>query len=132
MYIGIFAGLMFGFILPSTDNNTATGFTESTVKYAIFDYDNSVISKGIGDFLEENHEMVEIKNDEKETIQDALYNQKIHCAIRINKGYEKDNLAGDGKKSLEIYKIDGTTKSVLMEEDINSFITTINTYLLSL
>ncbi len=129
MYIGIFAGLMFGFILPSTENNASTGFTESTVKYAIFDYDNSVISKGIGEFLEENHEKVEIKNDDKETIQDALYNQKIHCAIRIMEGYEKDNLAGNGKKSLEIYKIDGTTKSVLMEEDINSFITTINTYL---
>ena len=55
MYIGIFAGLMFGFILPSTDNNGATGFTESTVKYAIFDYDNSVISKGIGKFLKDNH-----------------------------------------------------------------------------
>lgn len=129
MYIGIFAGLMFGFILPSTDNNGATGFTESTVKYAIFDYDNSVISKGIGKFLKDNHEIVEIENDEKETIQDALYNQKIHCAIRINEGYEEDNLEGNGKDSLEIYRINGTTKSVLMEEDINSFITIINTYL---
>ena len=54
MYISIFIGVLMGFILPNSDKQTAQSFTESTVKYALFDYDNSELSKGISDFLEDN------------------------------------------------------------------------------
>ena len=55
MYVGIFMGILFGFILPNADKNSPKDFSESTTKYAIFDYDNSELSKGIAEYLEENH-----------------------------------------------------------------------------
>lgn len=128
MYVCIFAGLMFGIILPNSGKQESVNFTESTTKYAIFDYDNSEISKSVGEFLESNHELVEIKDDEKETIQDAMYNQKVACVVRIYEGYEKAFLEGNGSEKLEVYKINGTTKSMLLEEDLNGFIKVLKTY----
>lgn len=128
MYVCIFAGLMFGIILPNSGKQESVNFTESTTKYAIFDYDNSELSKSVGEFLESNHELVAIKDDEKETIQDAMYNQKVACVVRIYEGYEKAFLEGNGSEKLEVYKINGTTKSMLLEEDLNGFIKVLETY----
>ena len=71
MYVGIFAGLLFGFIIPNFEKSGPSQFTESKAKYAIFDYDNSELSKHIGEYLDANHELVELKEDDTEIIQDG-------------------------------------------------------------
>ncbi len=128
LYIGIFAGIMFGFIIPNGSKNTVEDFASSTVKYAIFDYDDSELSKGMCEFLEENHTLREIKSDDEEIIQDALYNMDVACVVRINEGFEKAFSEGKGKEKLDFYRINGTTTAMLLESDLNGFLKFIDTY----
>ena len=128
MYVGIFAGLMFGFIIPNFEKSGPSQFTESKAKYAIFDYDNSELSKHIGEYLDANHELVELKEDDTEIIQDAMYNQKVYCVIRILDGYEEAFLEGNGGEKLETYKIEGLVGGMLLEEELGSYLNIINTY----
>lgn len=129
MYAGIFMGILFGFILPNSDKNKTQDFTESTTKYAIFDYDDSELSKGVTEFLEENHKLKTIKNDEVETIQDAMYNMDVSCVVRVLEGFEEGFKNGEGEKYLEVYRIPGVTMAVLFEEDLRSYLNVVDTYL---
>lgn len=131
MYAGIFMGILFGFILPNADKSSPKDFTESTSKYAIFDYDNSELSEGIADYLEENHRKKTIKNDDEETIQDAMYNNDVSCVVRILEGFEEGFKNGEGDKYIEVYRIPGLTMSVLFEEDLRSYLNVADTYVKS-
>lgn len=128
MYVGIFAGLMFGFILPNFDKSGVEQFTQSTAKYAIYDYDNSEMSNHIEDYLEENHELIEIKEDDTQIIQDALYNQKVYCVIRILEGYEEAFLEGNGSDKIQVYTIEGVVRGMLLEEELGSHLNIVSTY----
>ncbi|MBE5925994.1 MAG: ABC transporter permease [Lachnospiraceae bacterium] len=131
MYVGIFMGILFGFILPNADKNSPKDFSESTTKYAIFDYDNSELSKGIAEYLEENHKKKSIKNDDKETIQDAMYNMDVSCVVRILDGFEEGFLKGEGDKYIEVYRIPGLSMAILFEEDMRSYLNVVDTYIKS-
>ena len=128
MYVGIFMGILFGFILPNTEDSSPKDFTESTTKYAIFDYDNSELSKGVADYLEENHRKKTIKNDSEEVIQDAMYNMDVSCVVRILEGFEEGFLKGEGDKYIEVYRIPGLSMAVLFEEDMRSYLNITDSY----
>ena len=131
LYVGIFMSVLFGFILPNNEKNKTQDFTESTTKYAIFDYDNSELSKGVLEYLEENHKLKTIKNDETETIQDAMYNMDVSCVVRVLEGFEEGFKKGEGEKYIEVYRIPGVTMAVLFEEDLRSYLNVVDTYLQS-
>lgn len=128
MYVGIFMSILFGFILPNADKNKTQDFTESTTKYAIFDYDNSELSKGVAEHLEKTHKLKTIKDDKKETIQDAMYNMDVSCVVRVLEGFEEGFKKGEGDKYLEVYRIPGVTMAILFETDLNSYLNVAYTY----
>ncbi len=128
MYAGIFLGLVVGVIVPQVTKNNSEEYTQKKAKFAVFDYDESQLSKNIVAYLKENHSFKTIQDDETETIQDELYNMNIDCVIRFRDGFEEAFLAGDVKEALEIYEIPNTNGAVLLKQNLNSFLSTVDTY----
>lgn len=129
MYIGIFVGVLLGVIIPSLVKNETEGYTQSKCDFAVFDYDNSNFSRKLTDYLESVHKLKAIKDDKKETIQDELYVANVDCVIRIKEGFKEAFEAGNGDEYLEVYAIPDTITSVLFEQDLNSYLSVVNTYL---
>ncbi len=105
MYLGIFFGV--AVVMSSQGKETQNGmFQAQSQKLAVFDEDNSELSRGMAAYLEEGNEWVELEDD-AETIQDELYNRNVNCVIRIPKGYGDSILGGDVRKP-QIMTIPGT------------------------
>lgn len=128
MYASIFLGIVLGVIIPQVTKNNSEEYTQKKAKFAVFDNDNSELSKGLVAYLKENHALKTIKDDDTETIQDELYNTNVDCVIRFNDGFEEAFLAGDTKETLEIFEIPNTNGAVLFKQNLNSYLSTVDTY----
>ena len=128
MYIGIFLGTFLGVIVPQMVKAEGEVYTQSRCEFAMFDYDNSSLSHAILQYLQTIHNFVEIKDDKKETIQDELYAGNVHCVIRVKDGFEEAFAKGEGAEFLEVFSIPNTLGSVLLEENLQSYLNVVNTY----
>ncbi len=126
MYTAIFLSIT----LFIANNNEATveNYTGSAVRVAVFDEDNSDLSKGLTDYLNIQHELVTIEND-LDAIRDALYIRKAEYVITIPKGFEASVLAGSEENLLEVYKLPGSVTAQFVDLSINSFLNTYGAYL---
>lgn len=119
MYLGIFS-LVTVFVSSQMEKNAKQDFVEQQYKVAIFDYDHSQVSEGISEYLASRHEIVTIKEDEKETLQDELYNRNAHCIIRIPQGYG-ESFETSNRLKLEVVAIPGTIYSDTIEMQVQSY-----------
>lgn len=136
MYIGIFTGLLFGVIVPNAVKSDVAKYEDSKCKYAIFDYDNSEVSRAVLAYLENTHTNVKIADDDIETIQDELYERNVGCVVRIKEGFgdvftNNDNSGNVDKIKdyLEVYAIPEVNTTELFEQNINSYSATLYTYI---
>ncbi|MBE5939701.1 MAG: ABC transporter permease [Lachnospiraceae bacterium] len=129
MYVGIFIGITLGVIVPQAVRNQEKNYTDEKCDFAVFDYDESILSKALTAYLETTHNLKVIKNDNKETIQDELYIMNIHSVIRINEGFEEAFKTGKVEEFLETYVIPGTITATLFEQNLNSYLSVVNTYI---
>ena len=128
MYGCIFIGLVMGIIVPQATKNSTENYTQSKSKFAIFDNDESKLSSAVVDYLEGRHKLIKIADDDKETIQDELYNMNVDCVIRINDGFEEAFFEGKASEYLEIFEIPNEIGSVLIKQHLNSYLTVVDTY----
>ena len=82
MYIGIFAGIIFGFILPNS-GKTEDEYKSMKCKFAWFDYDQTAESEELFLYLDHAHKHAELKTDTTEAMQDSLFNRNTDCIVRI-------------------------------------------------
>ena len=82
MYIGIFAGIIFGFILPNS-GKTEDEYKSMKCKFAWFDYDHTEESEELFSYLDHAHKHAELKTDTTEAMQDSLFNRNTDCIVRI-------------------------------------------------
>lgn len=129
MYVGIFAGVLVGVIIPQNVNNDENSFVKSKNDFAVFDYDNSELSTALTDYLSEKHDLKVIKDDSGETIQDELYAMEVHNVIRFEEGFEEAYINGDESLYPEVYAIPNTIVEVLFEQDVNGFLSIVKTYI---
>lgn len=130
MYVGIFMGVLFGAILPQVmKNETVENYTAAKCDFAVFDYDDSELSKGLVKYLESVHKLEEIKNDAKETIQDELYARNVDCVLKITDGFGKNFTDGKSAEHIEVFAIPNTLTANLFEQTVNSYLAVVNTYI---
>ncbi len=129
MYVGIFMALVIGVILPSGAGEENQSYTQMKSNFAVFDYDNSMLSQELTDYMQSIHDLQTIADDERETIQDELYADNVDCVIRIKEGYEEAFQSGKGDEYLEIYHIPDAIASILFEQNLSSYLSVVNTYL---
>lgn len=120
MYLGIFTALLSGFVMNNRGDDTE--YVNANYSFAVYDYDDSEESRELVSFLSDKHEKVDIKADDKEVIQDELFNRNINCLLRIPQGFSDAIEAGDGEKVLEVVTIPGTKYNALLESDLDRFV----------
>lgn len=124
MYLGIFLGIA---MIVSNQGGAEKMFESTKLSFAVFDEDSSEISKSMVAFLEKHHERVEIKDD-KETIQDEIYNRNIECVVRIPKGFGEGLLAKKDDIKLDIKTVPGTFYEEAFKSLINRYLSLVQSY----
>lgn len=121
MYLGIFLGIA----LLVSSQNQETGemsFERSSYQFAVFDEDQSVISKALIRYLEKDNERLEIE-DGKESIQDELYNRNVYCVLRIPRHFGASLQDGNELQKIEIAGVPGTIYKQTFESLTSQYIT---------
>lgn len=116
MYICIFVSIMSILSAQKAFDNTKSYETQKP-KFAVFDYDDSIQSRALTDYLSDSCTLVKIKNDKKETMQDELFARNVNSILIINEGY-----------SLDIVTIPDTRAATTFESCVNSFNKMYNAY----
>lgn len=128
MYLSIFIALSIITSTQGKDSEERT-FEARTYRFAVFDEDCTEVSKGLTNYLSVDNELVEIEDD-REVIQDEIYNRNIHCVIRIRNGYSAALKEGAGEGMLEITAVPGTIYGEAFEQAVNGYSTILSSYLL--
>lgn len=128
LYGGIFLVLMTFVILPQESNQDVEKYKRSRSNYAVFDYDDSRLSDAVKSHLRNRHNQVEIAEDEKEVIQDELYNLNVDCVIRLREGFEEAFLGGVAGDYVEIYEVPGEAGATVLKQYLNSYLAVADTY----
>lgn len=127
MYLCIFLGIA-SIISSQAGDPVQDAFEASEYVVALFDEDHSEYSESLSRYLSANYEMADIQDD-KETIQDELYNRNISCAIRIPKGFG-DSMAQAGEiKKPELTTIPGTIYGETFKGMINNYVSLVRSYI---
>ena len=127
MYTAIFLSIVL-VIAKVNNNTTAEDFMASQVKVAVFDHDNSDLSKGMVQYLNEHHKMVKVE-EELNAIRDRLYQRTVEYVIIIPEGFG-ESLTGEGETlTLDVYKLPGSMTSQFMDMAIDTFLSTYRGYL---
>lgn len=126
MYLGIFMGIALA-VSSQKGKSTEVAFEASSYQFAIFDEDNSSVSKALIQNLETNNERVTIV-DSKESIQDELYNRNVYSVLRIPEGFG-DSLKDEEVKKIDITSVPGTVYKETFESLTTQYITVLRGYL---
>lgn len=107
-----------------------TSFVQTSVDFTVIDRDNSNSSRALVEYLCENNNFVEIK-DEKEEILDALFNYRINYALVIKEGYEEKLSKGEISNVFENYKSPNMSSGLIIESQVDGFAKTACAFVLA-
>lgn len=127
MYLAIFLGISAIVSRQGIDNDKAA-FESSSYPFSVFDEDQSDISRSLIAYLEKDNERIDIEDD-KEVIQDELYNRQTNCVIRIPKGFGESVKAGGEVLPMEMTSIPGTFYAETIEGLGNQYISLVKSYM---
>lgn len=132
LYIGIFSIILFGFIVPNSVKEQIS-FSDKKCNFAVFDYDNSQVSKDIVAYMSKKHELKSIENDSIEVMQDELFNRNVDCIVKIKKDFGENFKSNQSNLEdyIEIIAIPNTYTSQLFEQDYNRFVKYAKSYAVS-
>lgn len=127
LYLGIFLGIAMLLSVQELNEGNLT-FEAASYSFVVFDEDDSEASRGLIRYLERNNEKIDIE-DNKETIQDELYNRNIHCVLRIPDNFGKTLEGNDALEKLTVLSVPGTIYKQTFETLTTQYITLVRGYL---
>lgn len=130
MYTAIFLAI-FLLISQQSDGNNNKKYISCDCEFAYFDYDESDASKYLIDYLKEKDNCVVIKKDDKEVIQDELYNMNVSAVLRIRDGFEKALVEGNVSDYIVIDNNASTESAAVFESHVNGFMKIFDAYIKS-
>lgn len=129
MYILIFMSIVLT-IAANKDNSSVEDFQTSTIDVAVFDHDNSALSKGLVKYLEGHQKLVTIEEN-SDSFKDNLYSRKVEYILIIPEGFSKNIANSSVVNLLESYKFPSSMASEFLDMQINKFISVYQVYLAS-
>lgn len=127
MYLCIFLGVA-SLVSSQADDPVEGAFEGTKYAIAIFDEDDSECSKSLTAYLTAGCDVAEIQDD-KETIQDELYNRNISCAIRIPKGFGESMAQGGDVMKPQLTTVPGTIYGMTFKGMINKYVSLTRGYM---
>lgn len=150
LYMCIFCSLLVMFIKSNSGSETGA-YSDKKCKFAVFDYDGTAASLALTSYLEQTNKRIGTVNDEKLNMQDfqltstsgsdysiedekismqnALYNREVDAIIRIPEGFEDKLISGEAEGVIDVITIPGTQNSMLVESDLDGFLGMMGMYI---
>lgn len=117
IYVGIF--MIFSVIMAKNSSEDMK-FTNFKLDVCVIDEDNSEASEAFSNFIEENHNIVEIENN-KDSILNAIYYGTVDYVITIKEGYQDKILNGETENLFTNYTKPGNSGAVFLENSISEY-----------
>ncbi len=128
IFSGIFVMLIIFMSFSGQDSMTQQ-YEDESVEIVIVDEDKSEISEGLAEYLSQRHNIVELKDYEKETIADNLFYQRIHYVLTIPEGFGENFLMKDDAMQLEYSMRKDNAKGYFLNVQVDSYLDNVNLYL---
>jgi ABC-2 type transport system permease protein len=121
IYFVIFVGVSM-IITSMVGNRGAAAFVQTKTKIAFFNEDGaSPLASGLKDYLAANAAFADI-GDDRQSIQDALFNGNIEYALRVPAGFTQGFLSDTGGAKLQKTAASGSTGSVTIDLLIDRYL----------
>lgn len=118
MYAAIFFGITFA-IQSTIADTEAEVYQAAGLNVGIVDQDQSVMSKGLSEYLGQYHRIIPLENDKGE-MQEKLYYADVEYIVQIPSDFTAKCIRGE--KPLSVTKIPGSYKGTYVDQQINSFL----------
>lgn len=127
VYTGVFLILIFmmSFTAQKTEKDK---FSADSVNVTIIDEDQSTLSKGIYDFIDSRHEIVELRSTDAETLTDNLFYQTVSYVLTIPKGFE-DSFLAEGTLTLTHNMREDSASGFFVNQQVDSFLNSVDLYM---
>lgn len=106
---------------------TEVVYNDAKIKVAVFDRDNTALSKSLYDYLNKTQELVSIKDD-KESISDELFYRNVEYVLIIKTGFEEKIKSGSYEDLLENVKVPDSISGKLLDNKINQYLSVLSAY----
>lgn len=107
---------------------TEVVYNDAKVKVAIFDRDNTVLSRSLYEYLDKTQELVTIKDD-KDSISDELFYRNVEYVLIIKEGFEENIKSGDFEEVVENVKVPDSISGTLLDDKINQYLSALSAYM---
>ena len=124
IYITVFLVISIQMAKSGSAVNT---FEATSLNVCIFDEDNTEESRALSEFIGTNHKLVELEND-RDTIMDALYYERVDYVLIINQGYAERIAADDTDDLFSSYHMHYSYGTVFMEQLLNKYVGAVKAY----
>ncbi len=106
---------------------TEVVYNDAKVKVAVFDRDNTVLSRSLYDYLDKTQDLVTIKDD-KDSITDELFYRNVEYVLIIKEGFEENIKSGDFENVVENVKVPDSLSGTLLDDKINQYLSALSAY----
>lgn len=117
-------------IITANSSNDYTEFKDTKLDICVFDEDNTAESKALKEFLGNKHNLISLEND-KDTILDALYYERVGYVLTISEGYAEKLKSGEINDLFTNYHVHDSYSSTLVGSLIDEYVNTVRSYLIS-
>lgn len=115
----LYTAIFLFFAVISTQNSSSE-FSAKKPNLAIIKNDNGQLVETFSDYIEENANIIELKNNES-TLKDALFFREVNMILVIPENYTKDFMDGKNPK-IEMMKVPDSSSSMYSEMLLNRFL----------
>lgn len=124
LYLGIF--LLLFLLISAQGESQVENFTEKKIDFTIVDRDQTALSAGMTDFMEQKHHRVTLKEDET-VWKDALYYGDTQLLIIIPEGFTEAFQKEEPSVNIQYVNRPGYENSFVITQ-LESFLTTAGVY----
>lgn len=125
---GIILSYIFIFFLISLINGSniaerEASFVSTELNIGIVDNSNSKLSESLRDYLEKNHNLIEMVDDD-EVIREQMFLEVVNAVIIIPEDFDQKVI--NQEEAIELYRDDRKAESIQIENQVNKFLTFVN------
>lgn len=128
IYIVIFGALMFTMSFQASED-ARTRFQKEALNITVIDEDRSEASKALVSYLEGLHHLVELPDNQKETLFDNLYYNWISYVLVIPAGYEERLSGLDTEELVKSSKMADSARGYFVDGQIDEYLSSVTLYL---
>lgn len=125
IYLGIFfsVALVMQMAAGKSENSL---YANASIDIGVTDEDQGVLAQGFTDYLGSIHNVIPMEND-PEVLQENLFYRNVEYIVQIPADFYETCILGD--TPLKVTKVPGSYSSYYVDQQINSYISTLRTYL---